>query len=106
MAEQRTRQRPERCETGRSPERMTGWAGWTVSRVRDSVTRELPVERRGIDAEDVGGAALVAALALQNPHDVRALDHVERRVGARGAVCHERLGLSLRDALRKRSELD
>src|ERR1043166_3132383 len=39
----------------------------TMLRGLDAVARELPVERGGIDAEDFGGARLVAAFGLQHP---------------------------------------
>src|SRR5439155_13116593 len=47
------------------------------------VPAELAVQVGGIDAEHLGGAGLVAALALQHPGDVGTLDHVEVGVGVR-----------------------
>src|SRR5580704_18945325 len=71
----------------------------------DPETGQLAVERRRIDAEDVGGACLVAAFALQYPQDIRALDDIER--GRRGgAIGYERLGPALGHTLGQRADLD
>src|SRR4051812_3475531 len=77
----------------------------TISLRLDSIAGELAIERRRIDAERLGGARLVAALALQNPHDVRALYGLERWIRRR-ARRDERLDAALAHALRERFGAD
>src|SRR5712692_7022616 len=69
------------------------------------VTAELAVQRRGIDAQHFGRAALVAPLALQHPRDVGPLDRLERRVGLR-ALGDQRLGPALGELARHRRKGD
>src|SRR6266581_6622077 len=64
------------------------------------VTAQLAVQRRGVDAQHFRGAGLVAALAVQHPRDVGALDHVERRVGVR-PLGDQGLGPVLGELVRK-----
>src|SRR3954469_22786178 len=73
------------------------------SRAFDPEARELPVQRRRIDTEHLGGARLVTAFGLQHPEDVRTLHGFERRIRRR-ARGNERLRLSLRHALRERAD--
>src|SRR5213592_3829485 len=88
-----------------------GWGGkscsGSASAGRDIalVPAQLAIQRGGIDAEHFGGSGLVAALALQHPGDIGALDHVERRVDVR-AVHDERLGAAFRELVRQRREVD
>src|SRR5438034_10865550 len=69
------------------------------------VAAQLAIQRGGIDAEYLGGARLVAALALQYPGDVRALDHVEGRVRVR-PIGHQWLGSTLGELVGQRREID
>src|SRR5437867_3660938 len=85
----------------------TGAGSGSASAGRDIalVPAQLAIQRGGIDAEHFGGSGLVAALALQHPGDIGALDHVERRVDVR-AVHDERLGAAFRQLVRQRREVD
>src|SRR5881396_1263418 len=69
------------------------------------VPAELAVQGGGIDAEHLGGAGLVAALALQHPGDVGTLDHVEGGVGVR-PLRDEGLDAALRQLVGQGREVD
>src|SRR5207247_2896279 len=49
----------------------------------DLVPAQLAVQGRRVDAQDLGGACLVAAFALEHPGDVGPLDHLACGVGVR-----------------------
>src|SRR5262249_43394765 len=74
-----------------------------TSRARSDslVALALPVQRRGVDAED-GRRLVEGGGPRQHPRDVLALDGVEREVAAE----HRQLDLRLRDAVRERGRLD
>src|SRR5438445_11033094 len=67
----------------------------------DLVPAQLAVQGRRVDAQDFGGACLVAAFALEHPGDVGPLDHVERGVGVR-PLGDQRLRAVLGELLRHR----
>src|SRR5712691_11812068 len=69
------------------------------------VPAQLAIQGGGIDTEHLGGAGLVAALALQHPGDVGTLDHVERGVLVR-PLRDERLGAALRQLVGHGREVD
>src|SRR5580692_6481935 len=89
----------ERDEARASPTTAAACHDFTSS--LDPEPRQLAVQRRRVDAQDVGGARLVAAFALKHPQDVGALDDIER--GSRWrALRDERLGSTLGHALGQR----
>src|SRR3712207_2071907 len=89
---------------GCRPRSRSPWPS-SASRGLDAVARQLSVERRGIDAERVGRSCLVAALALEDPQDVRPLDRLERWVDER-ALGDEWLRLPLGNPLGESIDAD
>src|SRR4029079_18603356 len=65
---------------------------------RETVSRELTVQGRWVDAEDFSGSGCVATLVFEHPHDVCALDRIQGRVCLH-CLTHQRIRPRLDNAL-------